>query len=188
MRKRSSRGRGLITRSVMATTKRKRPVRPLPQASSSPARHRPGARFARWERCLAILMQTEGSTSMKSHFSAVLASTPLAVLDQVSWKRFRAIPLNLARSFHVHLLVIIAAGMAQFALTPAVAAGDRAAITIGTEKPLGPALGTFATFGAFSDSGILVTESRVVSALPSPFGLVSRFVLKLEGALGSCTI
>src|SRR5262245_44884889 len=139
-------------------------------------------------RCLAILMQTDGRTSMNSHISAVFASRPLAVLDQVSWKRFQAIPLNLARRIHVHLLVIIAAGLAQFALAPAAAAGDRAAITIGTEKPLGPALGTFSTFGAFSDSGILVTESRVVSAIRSPFGLVSHLVLNFEGALGTFTI
>ena len=42
----------------------KRPVRPYRQASSSPARHRPGARSAHWERCLSILSQT-GREDMK---------------------------------------------------------------------------------------------------------------------------
>lgn len=58
-------------------------------------------------------------------------------------------------------------------------------ITITTHKPLGPVPGTFVTSGAFADSGILVTESRVVSALPSPFGVVTHLLLRFDGQQGS---
>src|SRR6516225_12020681 len=56
----------------------KRPVRSLPQASSSPARHRPGARSARRQRCLSILSQTDWRDTMKRYSSA--PSLGLAVL------------------------------------------------------------------------------------------------------------
>ncbi|MGB7069590.1 MAG: hypothetical protein WBD22_08855 [Pyrinomonadaceae bacterium] len=59
------------------------------------------------------------------------------------------------------------------------------AITITTHKPFGPVPGTFVTSGAFADSGILVTESRHVSAIPSPWGVVSHFVLRFEGQDGT---
>src|SRR5947199_6011564 len=51
---------------------------PYRQASPSPARHRPGARSARRERCLSILSQTTRRERMKRHSSA--ASLALAVL------------------------------------------------------------------------------------------------------------
>jgi hypothetical protein len=38
--------------------KQKRPVSPNGKAGHSPARHRSGARFARWKRCLSIVTQT----------------------------------------------------------------------------------------------------------------------------------
>jgi hypothetical protein len=62
------------------------------------------------------------------------------------------------------------------------------ALVISTDKPLGPALGTFTTTGAFVESGTLVTLQRIVSALPSPFGVVSHFVLLFEGGQGTFTI
>jgi hypothetical protein len=86
------------------------------------------------------------------------------------------------------LLIMLTAALASLALTTNAAPPVSAAITIRTEKPLGPALGIFLTTGVFSDSGTLVTESRVVSAIPSPFGVVSHFMLRFEGALGTFTI
>src|SRR5262245_26853544 len=54
---------------------------PYRQASPPPARHRPGARSARRERCLSILSQTTRRDSMKRHsFAASLALAVLAVL------------------------------------------------------------------------------------------------------------
>src|SRR5262249_55939730 len=54
---------------------------PYRQASPSPARHRPGARSARWERCLSIPSQTDWRETMKRHSpTARLALVVLAVL------------------------------------------------------------------------------------------------------------
>ena len=62
------------------------------------------------------------------------------------------------------------------------------ALIISTDKPLGPAIGTFTTSGAFVEGGTLVTVSRLVSAGPAPFGVVSHFVLLFEGEHGTFTI
>lgn len=62
------------------------------------------------------------------------------------------------------------------------------ALIISTDKPLGPALGTFTTSGAFVEGGTLVTVARIVSALHAPFGVVSHFVLLFEGEQGTFTI
>ena len=96
--------------------------------------------------------------------------------------------LTSAKPSYLNLLVILTATLASLPLTTEAEPSVSAAITINSEKPLGPALGTFSTTGAFSDSGILVTESRVVSAIPSPFGVVSHFKLRFEGTLGTFTI
>lgn len=61
-------------------------------------------------------------------------------------------------------------------------------LVITTDKPLGPALGTFTTSGAFVEGGTLVTQTRIVSALPAPFGVVSHFVLLFQGEQGTFTI
>jgi hypothetical protein len=96
--------------------------------------------------------------------------------------------LSSARRSRVHLVLILIAALASSAITAGAAAAERAAITISTAKPLGPALGTFSTSGAFSDSGVLVTESRLVSGSGAPFGVVSHLVLRFEGELGTFTI
>jgi hypothetical protein len=85
-------------------------------------------------------------------------------------------------------LLLITAVMASLALTSAAAASERQVLVISTTKPLGPALGNFATTGAFSDSGTLITEQRIVSALPSPFGVVTHLLLRFEGQYGTFTI
>lgn len=68
------------------------------------------------------------------------------------------------------------------------AAAEHATVVISTEKPLGPVPGTFVASGAFSDSGVVTTQGRVVSALPSPFGVVSHLVLRFDGENGSFVI
>ena len=69
-----------------------------------------------------------------------------------------------------------------------VAAGQKETLVITTEKPLGPVPGTFSTSGAFVDTGVLVTQQRIVSALPAPFGVVTHLVLLFEGQQGTFTI
>jgi hypothetical protein len=69
-----------------------------------------------------------------------------------------------------------------------VAAARGETLVITTEKPLGPVLGTFSTSGAFVDNGVLVTQRRIVSALPAPFGVVTHLVLRFEGQQGTFTI
>src|SRR5215468_833464 len=101
------------------------------------------------------------------------------------------IPLGLLTSAtrsYVRLVALLTAVMVSLVLTCAAAASEKEAITISTLKPLGPALGTFSTIGAFSDFGILVTVDRNVSALPSPFGVVTHLVLRFEGQQGTFTI
>ena len=101
------------------------------------------------------------------------------------------IPLGLLASVtrsYVRRVALLTAVMASLVITCAAAASERQAITISTLKPLGPALGTFSTIGAFSDFGNLVTVNRNVSALPSPFGVVTHLVLRFEGQQGTFTI
>src|SRR5438477_8357938 len=89
---------------------------------------------------------------------------------------------------YIRLAALLAALMISLALTNVAAASQREILIINTTKPLGPALGQFFTSGAFSDSGVLVTEQRLVSAVPSPFGVVTHLVLRFEGQYGTFTI
>ena len=81
------------------------------------------------------------------------------------------------------LAVVIA-----LAVTSVAAAAERSILFIHTTKPLGPVPGVFSTSGAFVDSGDLITEQRIVSAIPSPFGVVSHLELRFEGQYGTFTI
>jgi hypothetical protein len=96
--------------------------------------------------------------------------------------------LTFPKPLHLRLLLLLTATLALLPLSTKAEPSVSAAIIIHSEKPLGPALGTFSTTGAFSDSGILVTESRVVSAIPAPFGVISHFKLRFEGTRGTFTI
>lgn len=69
--------------------------------------------------------------------------------------------------------------------TGVAAAAGRDVLFIHTTKPLGPVPGEFSTSGAFVDSGTLVTEQRIVSAVPSPFGVVTHRELLFEGRYGT---
>jgi len=89
---------------------------------------------------------------------------------------------------YIRLAALLAALMISLALTNVAAASQREILIINTTKPLGPALGQFSASGAFSDSGVLVTEQRIVSALPSPFGVVTHLLLRFEGQAGTFTI
>ena len=48
--------------------------------------------------------------------------------------------------------------------------------------------GTFSTSGAFVETGTLLTERRIVSAIPAPFGVISHLTLLLVGEEGPITI
>jgi hypothetical protein len=78
--------------------------------------------------------------------------------------------------------------LASLVLAMPALAGEKAGIVITTSKPLGPAIGSFSTAGAFVDSGNLITESRTTSALPAPFGVVTHLVLRFEGGYGTFTV
>lgn len=96
--------------------------------------------------------------------------------------------LSSATPRHVRFAALLATVMGSFLLTNAAAASQGEVLIINTTKPLGPALGQFSTSGAFSDSGVLVTEERLVSAVPSPFGVVTHLVLSFAGQYGTFTI
>lgn len=83
------------------------------------------------------------------------------------------------------LLVALAAALV---LAGSAGASQREILTIHTTKPLGPVPGQFVTSGAFADDGVFVTERRIVSAVPSPFGVVTHLVLRFEGQDGTFTV
>ena len=86
------------------------------------------------------------------------------------------------------LLCWLAPLLASVALAMPALAGEKTGIVITTSKPLGPAIGSFSTAGAFVDSGNLITERRTTSALPAPFGVVTHLVLRFEGGYGTFTV
>src|SRR5262249_43788546 len=93
-----------------------------------------------------------------------------------------------ARRNFVHIVLALTAALASLALPTRAAPSQQEAITIVTEKPRGPVVGTFATSGAFADSGLLVTERIQFSAIPAPFGVITHIVQRFEGDLGTFTI
>jgi hypothetical protein len=102
--------------------------------------------------------------------------------------RFSRGRLASAAPAYIRVAALVAALMASLALTNAPEASQREILLINTTKPLGPALGQFSASGAFSDVGVLVTEQRIVSAVPSPFGVVTHLLLRFEGQSGTFTI
>src|SRR5215831_3636753 len=97
-------------------------------------------------------------------------------------------PFTSARRSCVHLVLALTAALVSPALPTRAAPSQQEAITIVTEKPRGPVVGTFATSGAFADSGLLVTESVQFSAISAPFGVITHVVQRFEGALGTFTL
>ena len=83
---------------------------------------------------------------------------------------------------------LLTALIAFLALMNAAEASQREILVINTTKPLGPVPGQFSTSGAFSDAGVLVTEQRIVSAVPSPFGVVTHLMLRFDGQYGTFTL
>lgn len=84
--------------------------------------------------------------------------------------------------------VLLTALVAALALPHAVTASQGKALLIFTTKAFGPVPGEFCTDGAFDDFGTFVTEQRIVTALPSPFGVVTHLTLKFEGQHGTFTL
>lgn len=84
-----------------------------------------------------------------------------------------------------HLLTALLATLAPANLA---IASQSEALVIRTSKALGPVPGPFSTGGAFVDSGVVFTERRSVTALPSPFGVIGHLTLKFEGRHGTYTL
>ena len=93
-----------------------------------------------------------------------------------------------AASRYGQLLALLGAVLTSLAFTNTAVALERGIVNIHTTKPLGPTLGQFVASGAFSDAGVLVTERRIVGAVPSPFGVVTDLVLRFEGHNGTFTL
>ena len=91
----------------------------------------------------------------------------------------------LSYMIRIALSVVVAASVMSLGLSGPAVASEQLPIVISTQKPLGPVPGTFSTAGAFVDSGTLITQRRNVSALPSPFGVVTHLVLHFDGQHGS---
>jgi hypothetical protein len=97
--------------------------------------------------------------------------------------------ITFGASRYVKLIAFLATMMVPLAaVTNTTTALERDVLSIQTTKPLGPALGQFFASGAFSDSGVLLTERRIVGAVPSPFGVVTDLVLRFEGQYGTFTL
>src|SRR5258707_2470921 len=67
-------------RFFLCRDKEKRPVSPNREEGHAPARHRPGARSARWEWCLSVVSQTKRSDVMKRYSSTASLVLALAVV------------------------------------------------------------------------------------------------------------
>jgi hypothetical protein len=61
-------------------------------------------------------------------------------------------------------------------------------VTIQTQKPFGPAPGTFSATGAISGSGAFANVGRTVSAIPAPTFVINHLVQRFEGGPGSFTL
>ena len=85
------------------------------------------------------------------------------------------------------LIVVCLALMALPVASPAAASAPTP-VTIQTQKPFGPAPGTFSATGAISDSGSFANGGRIVSAIPAPTFVINHLVQRFEGALGSFTL
>lgn len=91
-------------------------------------------------------------------------------------------------SRYFRMAALVGAVMTVLSVSNMAAASERQILTILTTKPLGALPGQFVATGAFSDSGVLVTEQRLVSALPAPFGVITHLLLRFEGQNGTFTI
>jgi len=116
---------------------------------------------------------------------ASLAATPIFPDTKQRKKPMRT---PLPYGIRIALSVMVAASVMLLGLSSSAIASEQLPIVISTQKPLGPVPGIFSTAGAFVDSGILVTQQRNVSALPSPFGVVTHLVLRFDGQHGSFTM
>jgi hypothetical protein len=61
-------------------------------------------------------------------------------------------------------------------------------VTIETQKPFGPAPGTFSASGGISDAGSFANVSRKASALGAPTFLINHLQQRFEGVFGTFTL
>ena len=86
------------------------------------------------------------------------------------------------------VLIVVCLALLALPVASAAAASAPTPVTIQTQKPFGPAPGTFSATGAISDSGGFANVGRIVSAIPAPTFVVNHLVQRFEGALGSFTL
>ena len=85
-------------------------------------------------------------------------------------------------------LIVVCLALLPLASASTAAASAPTPVTIQTQKPFGPAPGTFSATGAISDSGAFANVSRTISAIPAPTFVINHLVQRFEGALGSFTL
>jgi hypothetical protein len=61
-------------------------------------------------------------------------------------------------------------------------------VTIETQKPFGPAPGTFSASGSISDAGSFANVRRKASALGAPTFLINHLQQKFDGVFGTFTL
>jgi hypothetical protein len=84
------------------------------------------------------------------------------------------------------LLAVLALPLLTLATT--AAASRSGTVTIETQKPFGPSLGTFSAVGALTDSGTFANTDFLASARGAPgFGIVHA-TQRFDGSLGSFTL
>ena len=86
------------------------------------------------------------------------------------------------------VLLVVCLALLALPVASAAAASAPTPVTIQTQKPFGPAPGTFSATGAISDSGSFANVGRVVSAIPAPTFVINHLAQRFEGALGSFTL
>ena len=87
--------------------------------------------------------------------------------------------------------VLIVVGLALLGALPVASTAAASAptpVTIQTQKPFGPAPGTFSATGAISDSGTFANVRRTIGGIGAPTFLINHLEQRFEGAFGSFTL
>jgi hypothetical protein len=86
------------------------------------------------------------------------------------------------------MLLFLLLPVLPLALATPATASDRLELTIQTQKPFGPAPGTFSTAGAFTDAGAFVNTRFTFSAVAAPRFVIVHVTQTFTGAAGTFTI
>jgi hypothetical protein len=86
------------------------------------------------------------------------------------------------------LIVVSLALLGALPVASTAAASAPTPVTIQTQKPFGPAPGTFSATGAISDSGTFANVRRTIGGIGAPTFLINHLEQRFEGAYGSFTL